>query len=204
MRDDENTTVKPKIPRGRPREFNEDDVVLRLMNLFWDKGYEGTSLSDIVSATGLKKGSLYSLYGGKRDMYLKSLAYYNQQYVEGACAALRDKNSGAPRTRIDNFLSSPIKAVTDNDDYRGCFLCNAAANIAKRDVDVQQSISAGHDNMLQALEAVLREDNSIVDGPDIARRARALLVTYTGLRILVRANPDIEILQDAKKAALEF
>ena len=58
------------ISRGRPREYNEDNVMSALLGLFWDKGYEATSLSDIMTATGLRKGSLYSLFGGKRDMYL--------------------------------------------------------------------------------------------------------------------------------------
>jgi len=89
MREGQNAMPKGKAVRGRPREFDEADVATRLMNLFWDKGYEATSLSDIVAATGLKKGSLYTLFGGKRDMYLKALAFYNAQYVKGACAALR-------------------------------------------------------------------------------------------------------------------
>ena len=209
MRDNENIksevkSLGAKQSRGRPRKFDEADVLMRLVNLFWDKGYEATSLSEIVETTGLKKGSLYSLFGGKRDMYLKSLAHYNVQYVKTACEALRDTSAGLPGTRLDRFLSSPIEAVTDNDDYRGCFLCNASAETTQRDTDIHSSISAAQDDIVRALEFVLEEDKPTQDSELITQRAKSLLVTYTGMRILVRANCDVELLQAAKKAALDF
>ena len=204
MREHENSELKSKAMRGRPRKFDEADVTARLMNLFWDKGYEATSLSDIVTVTGLKKGSLYKVFGGKRDMYLKALAFYNAQYVKAACAYLSDKTAGPPHARLDKFLSSPIDAVETQDDHRGCFLCNAAAETNKQEADIKRSIAAAHERLLQALEAVLREEGSAQTDEDIRMRARALLVTYTGMRILVRASPDMQMLKDAKKAALEF
>jgi len=76
--------------------------------------------------------------------------------------------------------------------------------MAKNDKDVQRSIAGAHDDMLHALGDVLREDKPAQDMAKIVKRARAILVIYTGLRIMVRAMPDIEILQDAKKAALEI
>jgi len=180
MREHENSVPKSKAMRGRPRKFDEADVTARLMNLFWDKGYEATSLSDIVTVTGLKKGSLYKVFGGS------------------------DKTAGPPRARLDTFLSSPIDAVETQDDHRGCFLCNAAAETNKQEADIKSSIAAAHERLLQALEAVLREEDSIQTDEEIRMRARALLVTYTGMRILVRASPDMQMLKDAKKAALEF
>jgi len=204
MRDHENILEPSKRSPGRPREFDEADILLRLVNLFWDKGYESTSLSDIVNVTGLKKGSLYSLFGGKHDMYIKSLAYYNRYYVKMACKDLIDKALGSPRDRLDSFMSSPIKALTEQEDQRGCFLCNAAAETAKPDIEVRRFIDAAHKDMLHALETVLREENPVIGNIVIKKRARALLVSYTGLRILARMSPEIELLQDAKIAALEF
>ena len=204
MREHENSELKSKAMRGRPRKFDEADVTARLMNLFWDKGYEATSLSDIVTVTGLKKGSLYKVFGGKRDMYLKALAFYNAQYVKAACAQLIDKSAGPPRARLETFLSSPIDAAVGQGDQRGCFLCNAAAETNKQETDIKGSIAAAHERLLRALETVLHEDAPNQTGEDIQIRARALLVTYTGMRILVRASPDMQMLKDAKKAALEF
>jgi len=89
-------------------------------------------------------------------------------------------------------------------DQRGCFLCNAAAETNKQEADIKGSIAAAHERLLRALEGVLREDGPRQTDADLQMRARALLVTYTGMRILVRASPDMQILQDAKKAALDF
>ena len=204
MRDDINSNAGARRTPGRPREFDEVDILQRLVNLFWDKGYEATSLSDIVTTTGLKKGSLYSLFGGKHDMYMKSLAYYNREYVQAACKGLTNTASGLPRERLDVFLSSPIKALSEDNDQRGCFLCNSAAEMVKYDSEVRQSVAKAHDDMLRALKAVLLEESPLQEDEKISKRARALLVTYTGLRILARTRPDLEILRDAKEAALEF
>ena len=51
---------------GRPREFDEEIALTEIMNVFWAKGFEGTTLNDLVSATGMKKGSLYAAFGDKR------------------------------------------------------------------------------------------------------------------------------------------
>ena len=76
--------------------------------------------------------------------------------------------------------------------------------MVKYDSEVRQSVAKAHDDMLRALKAVLLEESPLQEDEKISKRARALLVTYTGLRILARTRPDLEILRDAKEAALEF
>ena len=99
--------VREQKSAGRPREFDVDAVLIALMELFWRRGYEGTSLADIVEATGLKKGSLYAAFGDKRDMYLKALAHYDAQRVELVVAKLR--GAGAPAEALTSFSRNPSK-----------------------------------------------------------------------------------------------
>ena len=56
---------------ARPREFDEDRVIEVLTRVFWEKGYEATSMQDLVKATGLLKGSLYGAFGDKKALYMK-------------------------------------------------------------------------------------------------------------------------------------
>ena len=66
----------PARPRGRPREFDRDDVLGHAMTLFWEKGFEASSLSDIVEATGLNKSSLYNAFGSKSELFSTALERY--------------------------------------------------------------------------------------------------------------------------------
>ncbi len=59
-------------PVGRPRGFDETKVLKKVMELFWSRGYEGTGLADIISSTGLAKGSLYKTFGNKQNMYIQA------------------------------------------------------------------------------------------------------------------------------------
>lgn len=204
MRDDKKTEKKAPISKGRPRGYDEEQVLSKLVHLFWDKGYEATSLTDITTVTGLKKGSLYSLFGGKRDMYIKSLARYHRLYVEIACDNLRDPNRGSAMFRLDEFLSAPIESVIKKQDRTGCFLCNASAEIADKDVDIRNMISQGHDDLEAALEMAIGQHIAGADDKIVRMKARLLLTTYTGLRILARTTENLSILEDAKNAALEF
>ena len=87
MRDDEKTAVAP----GRPREFDEADVLAKIMSLFWERGYEGTGLSDIMNATGLQKGSLYKAFGSKQDMYVRALTHYERLIVDNCRAGAQNR-----------------------------------------------------------------------------------------------------------------
>jgi len=92
---------------GRPREFDPDEVLSKIMQLFWENGYEGTGLSDIIAATGMGKASLYSAFGNKQEMYLKALARYEALMVDSAVAILR-AGDRPPLERINAFLSAPM------------------------------------------------------------------------------------------------
>src|ERR1700730_11981301 len=65
--------------RGRPRAYDPATAVARATETFWKAGYAGTSLDDLVAATGMNRPSLYAAFGDKRDLYLKTLTRYQQQ-----------------------------------------------------------------------------------------------------------------------------
>lgn len=186
---------------GRPREFDEEVALTRIMNVFWAKGFEGATLSDLVAATGLKKGSLYAAFGDKRAMYLKALALYDRTAIDAAIGVLA--GTGAPAKRVDKFLQSAIDAVTTEKDRRGCFLCNASVDQAALDAESETAVKVSIGRLERALEDVL-------SAPTIGTRrhgkahanAQHLLSVYFGLRVLAKTGYPIMALQKAKNAAL--
>ncbi len=67
---------------ARPRQFDEQQVIESLMKVFWEKGYEASSMQDLVAASGLLKGSLYGAFGDKQTLYLMALRHYDRTRIQ--------------------------------------------------------------------------------------------------------------------------
>ncbi|MEM1429344.1 MAG: TetR/AcrR family transcriptional regulator [Pseudomonadota bacterium] len=186
---------------GRPREFDPEEMLSKIMHLFWENGYEATGLSDIIAATGMGKASLYSAFGNKRAMYLKALAQYEILMVDAAVAILR-AHDRAPLDRIDAYLSAPLVAVRDEADRRGCFLCNAAADRASLDGKTGALVLRGYGKMRSAVAAALQDADPDLDAASIARNAQLIVTVYSGMRVMSRSGMEVADLALAKDAVL--
>ncbi len=185
---------------GRPREFDDTEMLRKIMALFWKAGFEGVSLSDIMNETGLKKASLYAAFGDKRSMYLKALGQYHNDIVTAAARALRD-TTVAPVTRIEAFLRAPLTAAEDN-DRSGCFLCNASADQADLDPDTRTQTRRGFEQLASGLTAALADLRPDLSAADRDARAQTLLALYSGFRILVRSGGELADLEAAVTQAM--
>lgn len=184
---------------GRPREFDEDEALKKILDVFWANGFEGTSMSDLEIATGLRKGSLYAAFGDKRAMYLKALALYGRTAIDDAVRVLTGID--APERRIGKFLQSAIDAVAIENDRRGCFLCNASIDQAAVDPETQRSVNGSFERLGRVLEKVLSE-LSAIDNNRRRAAAQHLLSVYFGLHVLARAGQPVKMLKAAREAAL--
>jgi len=189
-----------KASVGRPREFDEDEVMEKIMNLFWEQGYEGTGLSDIMKSTGLQKGSLYKAWGSKHGMYIRALAHYDRMAVDGAVTLLTSERP--PFERITDFLSIPIIAAWDNQDWRGCFLCNASADHAALDEETRNLVQRGYGKMGRALAGAVTALQPDWAEDKVTQTAQHLLAVYSGLRVMARSAMPRATLENAREAAL--
>lgn len=185
---------------GRPREFDEADVLDSVMKLFWVQGYEGTGLKEILTATGLAKGSLYKAFGSKHKLYLKSLERYEALYVDTAVAALT--SSKLPAERLDDFLSAPIKSFSNGKINKGCFLCNASADRADADEETRLLVQRGFKKLGVALAILMAELHPEWETEIGQQAAQMALSVYSGLRTMSRSGYEISALTDAKDGAL--
>ena len=189
---------EPKV-MGRPREFDEDEALAKILDVFWAKGFEGTSMSDLETATGLRKGSLYAAFGDKRAMYLKALALYGRTTIDEAVRVLTGID--APERRIGKFLQSAIDAVAVENDRRGCFLCNASIDQAALDPETQRSVNGNLERLRRVLEKALSE-LSAIDNNRRRAAAQHLLSVYFGLHVLAKAGQPVRMLKAARESAL--
>lgn len=187
---------------ARLREFEETEALKSVQEVFWRQGYEGTSYADLMKATGLGKGSLYAAFGDKRALYLKALHAYISSEVEAAVDLLQGpqaKRSSSGSARIKAFLDLVIAPVEDQQDRRGCFLCNAAIDLAQHDADVEQTVQSALERMRDAL------DKALADLGNASKRRAAvehLMSVYFGMRVMAKAGTPVGQLKRARDAAL--
>jgi len=197
-----NREVNKSQSVGRPREFDEADVLDSVMKLFWVQGYEGTGLKDILTATGLAKGSIYKAFDSKHNLYLKSLERYEMLYVDTAVAALT--SSKPPIERLDDFLSAPIENVSTGKLNKGCFLCNASADRADSDEETRLLVQRGFKKLGRALVILISELNPQWEDENVQQAAQMALSIYSGLRTMSRSGHDLSSLTDARDGALRL
>jgi len=128
---------------ARLREFDETTAMAAVQNLFWEKGFEGTSYADLTKATGLGKGSLYSAFGNKQALYKKALEIYVLGELANLGGLLLDGLEAKPeswRDRLAGFLNTAIDAIEQRQDRRGCFICNAAIELAPFDPVIETMV----------------------------------------------------------------
>ncbi|MCA0399474.1 MAG: TetR/AcrR family transcriptional regulator [Proteobacteria bacterium] len=124
---------------GRPRSFEADTVLRAAMRCFWRKGYSGTSLDDLVAATGLNRPSLYNAFGDKRAVYLAAL----QAYITGSSLGVRGTLAGkAPlRDELTQLFARAIQTFTGGPGGgQGCFVIGTAIVEAEEDQPTREAV----------------------------------------------------------------
>ena len=110
-------TLDHSPPRGRPREFCVDEALAQALRVFWTKGYEGASMSDLTEAMGITRPSLYAAFGNKEALFKKALDLYERDKLAYVGAALE-----APTARgvAERLLRGALEMQTTGSDPKGC------------------------------------------------------------------------------------
>jgi TetR/AcrR family transcriptional repressor of nem operon len=188
---------------GRPREFDEDQVLGAALERFWQKGYEATSLADLTECTGLQKGSLYGAFGDKRKLYLMALAHYQDQGLEDITAALSADSS--PRAALRGFFAEVVARSLSKDGSRGCLCVNTAVELAPHDEEVARGLRK-HGGRVEALfQQVIERGQArreFAAGLDARAGARFLGALLFGLGVLAKTRPGRARLEDVVRVGL--
>lgn len=188
---------------ARPREFDTDLALDRALDLLWTRGYEATSVDDLCAATGLSRSSLYSAYGGKRDLLLKAVDRYVEQRTPVIAAALA--RPVPIREAVAGLLAEFIDQIISGTGRRGCFLGNCAAELPRKDRVAMARVRAGLARTEATFRKALTDARARGELPaqaDVDRLARFLTAGIQGLRLIGKANPDRDVLEDIARTML--
>ena len=182
---------------ARLREFDTDVALDQITCVFWEKGYEGTSISDLMCATGLNKQSLYTAFGNKSEIYMAALKHYEETRMTPISDML--KGEGTPRERVGKMLQSVIAKARKSSGRRGCMIGNAAVDHAALDKSAQDKVLKCISHMETSLTALIGEIATYsVDKKLCRSRARALLAGYFGMQVMTKAGVSTSVLKDVR------
>lgn len=134
------------MPAGRPRAFSKEEALDRALDLFWTKGYEGASLSDLTAAMGINRPSLYAAFGDKRSLFRAAVDRYLQGPAAFVARALAQPTA---RSAVEHLLRDAADALTAPDHPPGCLavhgalVCGADGDQAKADLAERRRASEG-------------------------------------------------------------
>ncbi|WP_394071037.1 TetR/AcrR family transcriptional regulator [Roseixanthobacter glucoisosaccharinicivorans] len=165
------------------------------VDCFWSRGYEATSVRDLIESTGLTGASIYNAFGDKRAFFRKALAHYVQESVADR---IRRCEGMAPRAAIGAFFADILRRSLRDQDHKGCMLVNAALEVAPHDMELKEDV-ADVLNQLQAFflrcVAAGQADGTISASLTAEDLARHLLGVLMGVRVLARVRPEKALLE---------
>jgi TetR/AcrR family transcriptional repressor of nem operon len=169
---------------GRPREFDEERALEAAMDEFWKKGYESTSLNDLCCCTGLHKGSLYQAFGGKHQLFMRSLNHYADREFRDVAAVAYQQDSPLDSIR------ALVRTVCDHAaEGRGCLMINSLVELAPHDPEVKEALAKEGQRRIGVMTELLtkaQELGEIRAELDPGMLARQLMVGLAGSAALVK------------------
>ncbi|MEU1351929.1 TetR/AcrR family transcriptional regulator [Streptomyces sp. NPDC005775] len=176
---------------GRPKQFDPDVAVERAMNVFWRKGYAGTTPQDLVDEIGIGKGSLYNAFGSKHALFERALTRYRASQAAWLAALL--DHPGSAKDRLRGALEALVELDLGDPDRRGCMAVNTAAESAPADNGTTDTVRRMFARTESAFRATVEEGQRAgeIDGDrDAAALAASLLATVIGMRVLAKTAED--------------
>lgn len=172
------------------------------MELFWKKGYEATSLADLLDAMGIGRQSLYNTFGDKHRLFLEAAKHYidgNGQHLIDAIQA-----PGSPIGSIKNALTQLVEAMSSGECH-GCLVTNSIVELAPHDDEVHKLVRSTINRVEKAMKTTL--DRAVTVGEispeaDTRAMARFLNSTVHGLVVMHKASTSKAALKDIVKIAL--
>lgn len=181
---------------ARPFTHDPEQAVEAAKAVFWERGYDNTSLEDLSRATGLGRSSLYNDFGSKRALYLRTLDAYGREEMGAALGLLLDSSDARGIGRLFDTL-------IQRGDRRGCLLCNAAVETAVADPEVAEKVRRWTDPVQDAMTLLIARDHP--DWPHARRRrlGAQILATYMGLQVMLRGGWPMSTLTDIRNSCMQ-
>ena len=190
---------------ARHAEFDRTKIVEQAMNLFWEKGYEATSIQDLTEVMGIKPGSLYNSFQDKHTLFLEALDRYRA--TDGSYLLRTLANSTSGKSAIEMFFRGLIEELISDPQNRACFILNATLELGSHDAEVAERVRESTEYGERAFYLALvraQASGEIGSQHDLRAVAAYLVSMVKGIQVTAKAQPDRENLLAIMRVGLSI
>ncbi|NWF73800.1 MAG: TetR/AcrR family transcriptional regulator [Nitrospirae bacterium] len=189
----------------RPKEFNPDEAIEKAMQVFWHKGYEATSMEDLLTAMDLNRGSLYDTFGDKRTLFLKVMDRYCTTFVGPKFSLLDQAGPALPTLR--RFMGDMIDSGLADPQRRGCLIANTVMELSPHEKEIasalRQVLQLVEDTFFNVL-ARAKQQGELKDDKDPRALARFLATMMQGTIVMIKAGASADVVKQTAETALSI
>ena len=169
-----------------PREavFNKDQVIEKAKNVFWLKGYNATSMQDLVDATGLNRSSIYNSFGNKMNLFQLTLSKYQKEGSGFFEVLISSKLNGLET--VSSVFETTLKMMINDSDRKGCMFINCHTEMSNQDIQLNNITAKNHKLLMSHFETMVlkgQKDGSIKTNQKSDELAFYLASSFQGFRI---------------------
>jgi AcrR family transcriptional regulator len=195
--------TKSSNPVGRPRAFDKEQALEKALHLFWTKGYEGTSLTDLTHAMDINRPSLYAAFGNKEDLFKQAL----NRYLSGPASYINEAvKEPTARRVVEQFLKKSAELLTNPNNPNGCLVIQGALSCSSASDNMRQELiacrKAYETTIRQRLERAKSEGDLPADA-DPAELAQFVATVHQGMAVQAASGTGYEELLKIINTALK-
>ena len=190
----------------RPKEFDPAQALEQAMHVFWHKGYEATSMEDLLEAMDINRGSLYATFGDKRELFLKAMDLYCSENGIGTRISIL-KEPGPALPLIRRFIDRMLEFGLSDPLRRGCMITNTVMELAPHEKDIGKKATSRLQMAEEAIFHLLtraKKEGGLSENKDPRALARVLVTLMQGTIVMIKAGTPADTVRETAKAALSI
>lgn len=190
---------------ARTKDFDEEEVLGKAVCLFWHKGYNGTSMQELVEHLGISRSSLYDTYADKHTLFIKALEFY-QHNASSPMYQIVD-NASSAKVAMSQLLELFTRELLNDEQGKGCFMVNSEVEVAPHDAEVREIVSKNELRIEELFYSIIQkgqESGEIQNKQDARALARFIFNAVKGLRVSAKLTTDKAFFDDIIKVTLSI
>lgn len=197
------STTKPTKQRGRPPAFDHEEALEKALKVFWLRGFEGASMTELTEALGINRPSIYAAFGNKEELFRKALGKYLAGPVAYVAEAMKEPTS---RQVVEKYLTKSAEFLTNPNNPRGCMIVQGALSCGQGSELIQQELIAyrkGYEDTLRQRFELARLQGDLPSSINASDLAKYIATIHQGMSVQATSGATIEELMAVVQVALK-